>query len=143
MSAATLTTGDSPAALTRIALAAGGGDRSTAVASLQAVIDGPPRATPAEIVGLVGRLSLHYPRPQMTAAQNSLVGNDFISDLSDMTADEIAEACDAYRRNPANSYFPTPGKLIAGHAAIIALRKKAAKGARRLLDAISDQVKNQ
>lgn len=57
------------------------------------------------------RLSSHYWRPGATPAQGEAILEDFLTDLSDMSADTVERACMAYRMNGQNRFFPTPGQL--------------------------------
>lgn len=49
----------------------------------------------------------------MTPEQAKQKFGDFFADLAGVTEPGLAAACRAYRTNPANTYFPTPGKLLA------------------------------
>lgn len=64
------------------------------------------------IFALLGRLALHYYRPDFTEGQSKLVIEDMIGDLIEYDPRDVAEACTAWRRKPEASYFPKSGQLI-------------------------------
>lgn len=72
-----------------------------------------PKAAVKDFAVHLGKLSLHYWRPDFTPDQAKQFNADFVSDLDGITADELAGACAAWRRNPANRFFPRPGELLA------------------------------
>ena len=76
------------------------GDREAIEAELRKLIDGPPKATAKDFAVCLGRLALHYWRPDFTAEQAKLLYQDFISDLAGVTAEELNEACGEWRRGP-------------------------------------------
>lgn len=105
---------------------------------LQAAISGPTLATRAEISALLARLSLHYWRPDYTPQQAALVVDDFVRDLTGVTAAELVEACDEYRRDPKNRFFPTPGQLLALLTETLNARARLQRGASLALKALDD-----
>jgi hypothetical protein len=64
------------------------------------------------IFALLGRLALHYYRPDFAPSQAKLVIEDMIEDLLEYDPQEIAAACSAWRRKPEAAYFPKSGQLI-------------------------------
>jgi hypothetical protein len=78
-----------------------------------------------QIAAILSKLALHYWRPDFTPTQSKLVLSDFLSDLAPFTPQEISAACDTYRRNGENKFFPTPGALLA-------ILKPAGTGTERL-----------
>lgn len=87
------------------------GGREAVETELRKLIDGPPKATAKDFAVCLGRLALHYWRPDFTAEQAKLLYQDFISDLAGVTAEELNEACGEWRRDPLNRFFPTTGQL--------------------------------
>lgn len=69
------------------------------------------KATVREFAGQLGKLALHYWRPDFTPDQAKLMYGDFITDLDGVTAQELADACQEWRLDPLNKFFPTPGML--------------------------------
>lgn len=119
------------------------GSPETVRHELQAVIVGPKLATRAEISALLARLSYHYWRPDFTPQQAALVVDDFIRDLTGVTASELADACDEYRRNPKNRFFPTPGQLLALVQYQISERDRVRRGATAALAALDGESENE
>jgi hypothetical protein len=66
-----------------------------------------------QVAAILSKLALHYWRPDFTPTQSKLVLSDFFADLARYTPAEISDACDTYRRNGENRFFPTPGALLA------------------------------
>lgn len=85
----------------------------------------------------LGKLALHFWRPDFTPEQAKQMYGDFVADLAGITAEELAEACRAWRLNPANSFFPTPGKLRELLKDNIAERSLMAAGGEVLLQALN------
>lgn len=61
---------------------------------------------------LLNRLALHCPVRNLPEGQNDLLMQDTIADLIEYQPQQIAQACDAWRRGP-HPFFPTSGQLIA------------------------------
>ncbi|MBI3678034.1 MAG: hypothetical protein HY243_15605 [Proteobacteria bacterium] len=83
-----------------------------------------PALTQAQLAAQLGRLALHYWRPDFTAEHVKLMLADFFADLNGATESHVIEACARYRRNAKNAYFPTPGKLYELAKDDIALRRR-------------------
>lgn len=109
------------------------GDPEAIAAELQAIIDGPPKATVREFAGHLGKLALHFWRPDFTPDQAKLMYRDFVHDLDGVTAQELAGACEAWRTDSRNSFYPTPGKLLDLVKDALGDRARARTGAEYLL----------
>lgn len=70
-------------------------------------------STAKEVMAMLGKLALHYWRPDFSEQQAKLLFADFVEDLREYSPERIEAACTAYRRNPENRFFPTPGQLRA------------------------------
>jgi hypothetical protein len=83
--------------------------------TLPSVLTSQPEANDAwkrAVGAYLARLALHYWRPDFTAGQAKLLFEDFYSDLRRYPVAEIEGACQSWRRNSANRFFPTPGQLL-------------------------------
>lgn len=60
---------------------------------------------------MVAKLGAHYYRPDFGPEQVKHMALDFIEDLSQYPVCEVEAAFAAYRRNPENRFFPTPGMI--------------------------------
>lgn len=65
-----------------------------------------------QIAAILARLSLHYWRPDYSPDQARLLMEDYLSDLAAYSPIQVDRACAAYRRNPANKFFPHSGELM-------------------------------
>lgn len=72
-----------------------------------------PKSSRKEISTAIAKLAVHYYRPDFTPEHAKLLFADFAEDLRDYPIDRIEDACRAYRRDPENRFFPTPGQLRA------------------------------
>jgi len=63
------------------------------------------------ILLLLGKLALVYWRPDFTPKQAEQLYAQFLDDLRDLPFESIVGAIEAYRRNPENKFYPTPGQL--------------------------------
>lgn len=88
------------------------GDETAVRRWIEQAIGGPKPAEMRDFVVHLGRLSLHYWRPDFTPEQAKLMFQDFARDLAHATAAELEHVCEEYRRDAANKFFPTPGKLL-------------------------------
>lgn len=61
----------------------------------------------------------------------------FVEDLSVLTQDELNYAISRYRRNPDNSFFPLPGKLIALVHPVITEKDEAQDASHLIIAAVS------
>jgi hypothetical protein len=58
------------------------------------------------------KLRSHFYQPGQTEAQIRGVTEDMLADLDHMSAYDVEDACTAYRRDPTNKFYPTPGQLM-------------------------------
>jgi len=72
----------------------------------------PENLPEVEVAAALSRLALHYWRPDFSPSQVKLLLQDFLHDLQRYSPSDIEYACEAYRRDPANKFFPTPGALL-------------------------------
>lgn len=82
-------------------------------------------ADPGEAAALLLRLFAHYPQPNLKIGghdASELIMDDWLSDVADVPADILAEACAAWRRSRAN-WRPTPGQLLDKIAGPLEMRK--------------------
>lgn len=64
------------------------------------------------VVAILGKLALHYWRPDFTPEQSKQLYLDYVEDLMPYAVVAIGEAAKEWRRNPANKFFPKSGELI-------------------------------
>lgn len=110
------------------------GDEAKVREWLAAAIAGPPAAMMRDYVTQLGRLSLHYWRPDFTPEQAKLMFQDFASDMAGTTAAELVEACNEWRRDPENRFFPRPGELLELVKDRLRQRGRDRYAARRMLE---------
>jgi hypothetical protein len=79
----------------------------------RSVVPATGSATASQIRKHLAVLSLCYPQQEMSEAQANLKFQIFCDDLAQFPERVIAAACLAYRRDPKNTFFPTPGQLYA------------------------------
>lgn len=103
---------------------------------LNAIIAGPKIATRAEISVMLGRLSLHYWRPNFTEEKNALIVDDYCRDLHGVTVQELADAIEQYRKKIGERYFPTIAQLNKLIGDAVADRERMKRGATRMLEAL-------
>lgn len=115
------------------------GDASVVRAELEALVAGPPKASVRDFATHLGKLSLHFWRPDFTPEQAKHLYGDFVTDLAGVTAEELAAACQEYRDDPRNSFFPTPGKLLALLSDGQSDRKQLVRGATACLEALCQE----
>jgi len=65
------------------------------------------------LVLLLTQLASHYYRPDFTPAQAQALLTDLADDLAEFTIFDVENAIRDYRRDPAERFFPTSGKLRA------------------------------
>jgi hypothetical protein len=58
-------------------------------------------------------LDVIFPSQHLSADQMTLRFHTFYADLKGLSDDELAYACERYRKDPGNKFFPTPGMLLA------------------------------
>lgn len=109
------------------------GDPEAVRAELHAIITGPVKATVRDFAGQLGKLSLHYWRPDFTPEQAKAMYGDFVHDLAAVTAPELIGACQEWRIDPLNRFFPTPGQLLELVRSAISRRAVQSNGAQYLL----------
>lgn len=80
----------------------------------QQELSSPPKSSTktTEVAASLARLALHYWRPDFTPAQAKLLLADFLHDLQGYPPKDVEYACAAYRQNPENRFYPTPGQLL-------------------------------
>ena len=115
------------------------GDEEGMRSTLCAVVAGPQRASVRDFAEQLAKLSLHYWRPQFTPDQAKHVFGDFAADMAEVTPAELREACDRWRRDAANRFFPTPGQLMAMVSDALRERARERTGAERLLGILDDR----
>lgn len=91
-------------------------------------------ADPASIAALLGKLALHYWRPNFTDLQAKQLYMDYIGDLKTYPLDAIEQAIGAYRRNEKEKWFPKSGQLIALCEAAVKARRMDRLWLRQRLD---------
>jgi len=104
------------------------------------VVAGPTKATVREFAGLLGKLSLHYWRPDFTPEQARHMNGDFVRLLDGCTADELRQACDEWVMDPLNRFYPTPGMLHELMRDRLSDRARMKAGAERLLELLDGPV---
>jgi hypothetical protein len=114
------------------------GDAREVRAGLEQIVAGPQKATVREFAVCLGKLALQFWRPDFTPEQAKLLYGDFVKDLDGVTARELEDACQEWRLDPLNSFFPTSGKLRELVRDRLNDRKVMAAGAVYLLE-IQDQ----
>lgn len=108
-------------------------------AELQAIIAGAPKATVRDFAGHLGKLALHYWRPDFTPDQAKLMYGDFVHDLDGVTSLELERACAAWRTDPTKEFYPKPGGLLALVKDGLADRARARMGAEYLLGLLVEE----
>jgi len=63
------------------------------------------------IIALLGKLSIHFWRPDFTAAQARQLYVDYVYDLGDYSLRDIADAIVKYRQG-GHEFFPKSGQLV-------------------------------
>ena len=114
-------------------------DEAAMRSTLCAVLAGPPRASVRDFAEQLAKLSLHYWRPNFTPDQAKHVFGDFAADMAEVTAVELREACNRWRRDAANRFFPTPGQLLAMVSESLRDRARQRAGAERLLGILDER----
>lgn len=72
------------------------------------------RASPEEIITVLGRLLVHYSLGNaLSEAQQRSFFADYVEDLGEYPAEVIFEASKQYRRSPESKFFPKIGELRA------------------------------
>ncbi|MGA7711468.1 MAG: hypothetical protein WCA81_06170 [Rhizomicrobium sp.] len=109
------------------------GDPCAVRAALEAIIAGPPKATARDFATQLGRMAVHFWTPDFTPEQAKVKYGDFVRLLDGVTAQELADACDAWLLDPRNRFYPTPGQLLMLIQDSLSDRARAGFGAERLL----------
>ena len=65
-----------------------------------------------EIMTQLARLRLHFSAGYVTAEEFKYLIKDYLADLADYPRDLIEMACNEYRRNTENQFFPKIGQLL-------------------------------
>lgn len=71
-------------------------------------------ATPEQIIAELVMLDVIYPFPTLSVEERSLRYRIFCEDLAPFPIERIRKACEDYRRDSHNKFFPTPGQLLGG-----------------------------
>lgn len=66
----------------------------------------------AAILVLLGKLALHYWRPDFSPGQARQLYADYLDDLREYAISDISDAITKYRRAEDSKFFPTPGQLV-------------------------------
>lgn len=69
-------------------------------------------ATEQEIIQILERLAVHYPRQDMDKAKWKLLILSFVDILKGKTFRELYAGMLRYLKNDENKFFPTPGQLL-------------------------------
>jgi hypothetical protein len=69
-------------------------------------------AKDAAILVLLGKLAVHYWRPDFTPGQARQLYADYVDDLREYALSDINDAMVKYRRNAESKFFPTSGQLV-------------------------------
>jgi hypothetical protein len=105
-------------------------------AEIEAIIAGPAKATHRDFSRELSHLALHFWRPDFTPAQAAILISDFAHDLDGVTPEELAGACEEWRRDAKSKFFPTSGQLRALVADKLHGRSRVQEGGMRLLEAL-------
>ena len=92
-----------------------------------------------EMAAHLAKLALHFWTPNMSPEQASQKFQDFFADLEGISEPTLARACQQYRTDPSNSYFPTPGKLLALCAEERSQTLRIRRGIRRMEELIEEE----
>lgn len=114
------------------------GDHIAVRDAVSGLAAGPERASPKDFAKELGRLAVHYWRPDFSPDQARMLYGDFIRLLEGCTAAELREASDEWIMDPLNSFYPTPGKLHELMRGRLAERARIAAGAEYLLDLLTE-----
>lgn len=88
---------------------------------------------PAErLITYLRALAVTHPMQELSEAEASLKFRIFCEDIGHIPERIIAEACRLYRRNPVNTFFPTPGKLLEICEPMMNARNVQRRGAERM-----------
>lgn len=68
--------------------------------------------TPNELRIELERLGTHFPRTDMNPAKWVMLAQDFWEDCRHLSLPHLRDLCRAYRQDPDNRFFPTPGQLL-------------------------------
>lgn len=107
--------------------------------ALQAIIDGPSRASTLDFAEELSRLALHYWRPDFTPKEAAKLNADYLEDLRGITVGELMAACKEWRRNADNRFYPTSGQMFALVKDYLTDRARAASGAEYLLELLAEE----
>lgn len=106
--------------------------------ALQAIIEGPPKASTLEFAEELSRLALHYWRPDFNPKEAAKLNADYLEDLRGITVEELKAACRTWRRNPDNRFYPTSGQLLELVKDALSERARQKMGAEYLLTLLED-----
>jgi hypothetical protein len=109
--------------------------------ALGEIIAGPEKASVRDFATVLGKLSLHYWRPEFTPEQAKLLYGDFVRLLDGVTALELRIAADEWLMDPLNRFYPTPGQLAELLEDKLLARAAQRAGAERLLWILNEDCK--
>ncbi len=69
-------------------------------------------ATRSQIMARITALEMHYPKSPMTDGERRMWFQTFCEDFQHKTDAELAYACQRYRQDAGNKFFPSPGQLL-------------------------------
>ncbi len=84
---------------------------SSTISTLDEGARGAREAKEKAILVLLAKLALVYWRPDFTPSQAKQLYDQYLDDLQEYPFADISEACQKYRRDGENKFFPTPGQL--------------------------------
>lgn len=65
------------------------------------------------MLAVLNKIALHYWRPDFEPSQFKHLMGDYLNDLAAYSPDDVEAACESFRRNPDNKFYPRVGELLA------------------------------
>lgn len=96
--------------------------------------------TRKDLAVCLGQLAIVYASSHRTEHEWEMLFDIYSEDLAEVPADILADACRAYRRDPANKFFPTPGQILGLCNADLQRRRLFLAGLNRVRDDIVHDV---
>lgn len=93
----------------------------------------PSPCPPDRLIAYLRALALTHPMQELSEQEASLKFRIFCEDIGHIPEVTVREACRIWRRDPATTFFPTPGKLLAICKPMMDERAKQRLGAERML----------
>lgn len=109
------------------------GSETEVAAALRWMLRPEPPCSPDRIIAYLRALAVTHPMQELSEAEASLKFRIFCEDLGHIPERIIAEACRSYRRDPANTFFTTPGKMLAICEPMLKSQALRRQGAERML----------